>query len=295
MPRVLVANTLDGSVTFFDATTRKRLETVKVGGSPQGIGIAKNGKFGYVTSATEGSVSVIDLVRMKETARLAPEGLEEPAGVCVLSDGRTLFVVGAEGTAYVVDAGSGAVRRTVDLGGRVAQAAAMSPVGDRIWFAAPERDLVLRVDARLGKVLDEVALEGHPGAVALARDNRRLVVGLRKPARCVLFDPESARTESGAKVGEGPVDVATHPYRDQAFVLARAAGSLFVVDLATGAASPPVPVGLEPVSMALARAGKTAYVANSGSDSISVVEVPEERVRHTWDAGHNPGAIRFIG
>lgn len=296
MPRVAVVNTLDASVTFFDATTRKKVGSIKTGASPQGIAVAKNGKFGYVTSAIEGSVSVIDVVRMRETGRLTPAGVEEPAGICVLADGRSLFMTGAsDGVAWIVDATSGKVRSTVDLGVPVTSQCTLAASGDRVWLASPSADRLIGVDARTGHVAAEMDLVGGPAALDLARDQRRLLVGLRKPARLALVDPADGKVAFEVPVGENPVDVAAHPYADQAFVLSRVHGHVAVVDLASGSVSAPIPVGLAPQAMAVARAGKTLYVANSESDSVSVVEVLERRVRDVWATGHHPGAVIYIG
>ncbi len=295
MPRVLVANVMDGSVTFFDATTRKRLSTVKVGASPQGIAPARNGKYAYVTSATEGTISTIDIIRMSEVDRRPLDGVKDPHGITVLPDGRSLFVTCVGGqSCHIVDAQTGALRRSVDLGAKVTEGFAVTPAGDRVWLADPAGGRILGVDPRSGTRTEELAMAGGPTSVALRRDGRKLLVTLRETNAVAILDPGRGKVEGTVTVGRNPVAVAAHPYSEHAFVLSRGGGSVFLVDLERLAADAPIPVGLSPSDFAVARAGKTLYVSNSESDTVSVVEVPKRAVRDTWDTGHHPGAVRFL-
>lgn len=296
MPRVLVADLLDGDVLFFDATTRKRLGRVPVGASPQGLTVAKNGKFGYVTSASEGTVSVLDVIRMKETARADLDGFDDPGAIAVLPDGRSLFIVDTRGTeAAVVDASSGKVRHRIATGGNVTGAFAVNEPGDRVWLADPEHARVIALDPRAGRRVAERSVEGRPCAVALGRDGRTLLVTRRTPAALVVDPPEgSGAPAREIPTGANPVQVAAHPYRDQAFVLSRGDGSVLLADLRTGETSKPMAVGLGPNAFTVARAGKTLYVTNGESDNVSVVDVASGEVKETWDTGHNPGPVVYI-
>lgn len=295
MPRVLVANSMDGSVTFFDATTRKKLKTVKVGASPQGIAPARNGKFGYVSNAADNSISTVDVIRMSETAQITPDGVVDPRGIAVLPDGRSLFVTsGTKAEAYVVDATTGALRRTIELGGPVSDSFAISGSGDRVWLADPVGNRVLAVDPRSGERVAEHAVDGNPGSVALRRDQRNLLVALRGPAQLATLDAQTGKVQATAEVGLNPVVVAQHPYAEEAFVLSRGGGSMFVVALGDMSVQAPLPVGLAPSAFAVARAGKVLYVANSESDTLSVIDVTKRQIRDTWDTGHNPGAVVFL-
>lgn len=294
MPRVLVVNTLDASVVFFDATTRKKLKTVKVGQSPQGIALARNGKFGYVANAGAGTVSVLDVIRMTETTTLSPDGIDDPGDIAVLPDGRSLFVTSADGQgAAVIGGQSGVVRNRIELQTDGSNGLAVSPAGDRVWMCDGRGGAVVGVDPRNGTTI-RVPVEGRPAAVALARDGKTLLVSCSEPARLVRVDSSTGRELGSATVGINPVAVAGHPYADQAFVLSKGGGSVFVVDLATMEAARPISVGLGPSAFAVARAGKVLYVANSDSDSLSVVDVAKGNVSDTWETGHHPGAVAFL-
>lgn len=52
-------------------------------------------------------------------------------------------------------------------------------------------------------------------------------------------------------------------------------GAVLPVDLETGAAGHPIPVGVDPVAIALAPDGQTAYVSNSGSGDITPIDLAD--------------------
>jgi YVTN family beta-propeller protein len=67
---------------------------------------------------------------------------------------------------------------------------------------------------------------------------------------------------------------------------------LSVLDTQTGPmAAPPTAVGTQPEAVAIAPGGKTAYVANKGSDTVSVVDTTSSRVLATIAVGDEPDAI----
>ena len=61
------------------------------------------------------------------------------------------------------------------------------------------------------------------------------------------------------------------------FVTARNSYSVIVIDTTTRTVTAKVPVGPLPWGVALSPDQRRLYVANSGSDTISVIEIPRRR------------------
>jgi DNA-binding beta-propeller fold protein YncE len=293
MPRVLVANALDSTLGFYDATTRKPLKSLKVGKSPHGIAVGRNRKFGFVANTGDDSLSVVDVIRMTETSRLNPKGLREPAGVVALADGRRLLVTSkTHPEAYVVDTGRNGEVKTIELPGPACESMAPIQGGKVVYLAIPEKRALVAVDTTAGEVTSEHGFPGAPAGVGLARDQRSLLVTVRDPPRLFVFDPSMGMTVSEIEVGPGPSLVKTHPYRNAAFVLV--AHGVQPVDLETASVAPPIPVGVKPNAFDLARAGKVLYVASSEGNTLAVVEAEKRNIRDTWETGHHPTAVLFI-
>lgn len=293
MPRVLVANALDASVGFYDATTRKPLKSLKVGKSPHGITVGRNRKFGFVTNTGDNSLSVVDVIRMSETARLEPKGLLEPAGVHALADGRRLLVTSkTKAQVHVVDTKHEGSVDTIPLAGTACDDIVSLQGGERLMLAVPSENSVVAVDPRAKTGVDEMTLPGRPAGICCARDQRNLLVTISDPPRLLMLDPSTGNVLNQIDLAPGPSMVKTHPYRNGAFVLT--AGGVQPVDLEAGSADPPIPAGAKPNAFDVARAGKVLYVVSSEGNTVAVVEAEKRNIRDTWETGHHPTAVVYI-
>lgn len=84
--------------------------------------------------------------------------------------------------------------------------------------------------------------------------------------------------------GDRTAPTGLEPTADQVVVDARgvaASGTVSGVDLRTGAVTASIPVGLHPTSLAWDETRHLLYVANSNSDSISVIDTQENRLLET--------------
>jgi YVTN family beta-propeller protein len=66
------------------------------------------------------------------------------------------------------------------------------------------------------------------------------------------------------------------------------------VDLATWQVADLIPVGRAPQGMALSADGKSLFVANAGSGSISVIDVEKRTVRDTLNIGGAPSSLLLL-
>lgn len=293
MPRVLVVNTLDASVGFYDATTRKPLKRVKVGKAPHGVAVGRNRKFGFVTNTGEDSVSVIDVVRMTETSRVTPQGMENPFAVVALADGRRLLTTSKTlPEAYLVDTQRMGKAIKVDLPGQPAASIAPLAGGERLWLAIPEKNRLVAIGAQSNEITAELEQVGRPVAVAAARDQRSLLVATADPPRLFSIDTSTGNVLAEVETMPGPSDVKAHPNQNAAFVLTM--GGVQPIDLENQNAALPIPTGGKPSAFDIARGGKVLYVASGEANHVSVLEVEKRQTRDTWETGHQPSALVFV-
>lgn len=72
-----------------------------------------------------------------------------------------------------------------------------------------------------------------------------------------------------------------------------AAGAVWVIDTATDAVVAKVPVGMHPAHVVVASDGRTAYITNSGDNTVSVVDTAARRVIGTVTVGASPHGLRL--
>jgi YVTN family beta-propeller protein len=96
-----------------------------------------------------------------------------------------------------------------------------------------------------------------------------------------VIDVVNVRFDRDLLVGQNPADVAVSPTRNEVYAVsagpANGAGSLSVIDAEKNAVAATIPLHKQPTSIAVAPDGKLAYVSNSGSNTISVVDLETRR------------------
>ena len=211
-------------------------------------------------------------------------------GMKWLPDGKTLLASTANGTiaTYTLD-GSKLVKgepiKLADKGNPLPGGFSVSPDGQKLYVALSEGESAAEVDLASRKVTRTFGCQMIPFTAQPSGDGKYLIVsnwGGRPPVK-------SDRTFQS-----GPKRVVVD---DDGVV---STGSVTVIDLATGT-SQHVPVGLHPTAIAVD--GATAYVANSSSDSISVIDLPTAKVTATiplkWGRlnlwGSMPVALQKVG
>jgi YVTN family beta-propeller protein len=83
---VYVSNTVSGTVSVIDATSRYVVDTIRVGTEPYGLALTPNGRKLYVANERSNDVSVINTATNRVIKTITGVG-DEPRGVAVTSDG----------------------------------------------------------------------------------------------------------------------------------------------------------------------------------------------------------------
>ena len=112
-----------------------------------------------------------------------------------------------------------------------------------------------------------------------------------------VIDVVNVRLDRDLVVGRNPVAVAASPTRNEVYVVnsgaAGGTGSLSVIDAELNAVVDSIPLHRQPVSIDLDAAGNIAYVANSGSNSVSVIDLKARREIARFGVGEEPVGARI--
>jgi YVTN family beta-propeller protein len=110
-----------------------------------------------------------------------------------------------------------------------------------------------------------------------------------------ILDGVNVRIDRELRVGQNPVAVAASSTRNEVYVVNAGAGgqgSLSVINAENNTVAATIPLHRQPVSIDLDPAGALAYVANSGSDTISVLDLKGRRELTQIAVGSQPVAAR---
>lgn len=260
--------------------------------------------------------------------RITPAGTQvefagRPTTVRVRPDGKTATALNSGGALLVVtDLASGSVVQQYSPGGSGSfDGLVYSPDGSSV-FASRSNGTILRASvAADGTLSDAVVIplaatngNPYPGGLAIAPDGKTLYAALSRSNALAVIDLPSNSVTATIPVGNAPHDVVlagakayvtnqggrpatagdltndssgTPIVADPVTGGART-GTVSVVDLAARSTVRTIPVGLQPTGAHLA--GHDLFVANSSSDTVSVIDTTADRVATTIDIKPIPRA-----
>ena len=107
-----------------------------------------------------------------------------------------------------------------------------------------------------------------------------------------VYDVVNVRLDREIPVGQNPVDVAANPTRNEVYVVNQGTvagnGSLSVLNAETNSVAATIPLHRQPTSVDVDAAHGIAYVANSGSNSVSVIDLKARREIGQIGVGDTP-------
>lgn len=111
-----------------------------------------------------------------------------------------------------------------------------------------------------------------------------------------IYDIVNVRVDRELPVGQNPASVIASPTRNEVYVVnagtSAGQGSVAVINAENNSLAYFIPVHKQPVALALDPNGDLAYVANSASNSISVVDLKARREIAQIGVGEEPVAVQ---
>ena len=111
-----------------------------------------------------------------------------------------------------------------------------------------------------------------------------------------IYDVVNVRLDRELQVGQNPVAVAPSATRNEVYVVNSGApggqGSLSIINTENNSVATTIPLHKQPVALALDPDDKLAYVANSASNSVSVIDLKARREVAVIGTGEEPAAVR---
>lgn len=296
--RAYVSNRLDDSVSVVDAAARKVIATVAVGDEPHGLVTDRSGKLLYVLNAASDDISVIDTASLKEIKRLAAS--RGPWSLALSPDGAKIYVTNmfsrfvpyrkpSVSEVTVIDAERATIADRIALpDANLVQGVAWHPSGKyalvtllRTKNLVPMTRMVqgwtitnglgiVWADGRVDQVLLDEPGQCFPDpiGIAITPDGLNALVTSSGTDQVAVVDlPKLIGMLQAADPLERRDEFPNHLGKSAEFVVAHVATK----DCPRGIFVMPD--------------GKTAFVANSLDDSLTVIDVPGHKAAARIDLG----------
>jgi YVTN family beta-propeller protein len=273
-----------GMVSVIDTTHAAVVGSIKIGGSPAVIARAPGDSHFYLTDP-DGS-RVVEVRKGRVVTKLAFVG--QPFGVAIGSG--ALFVTDWSGNRLVrIDRVSGRRSASVGLG---KSPAAVILARDRFAFVADrESNDVAVVDVTRMRDVTRIPVGHAPYASALSPHGRWLYVADVRGNDVTIIDARRFKVIARIPVGPMPYGVAATPDGSTLLVTIQHRGVLEFVDLKTRTVVGSARVGLYPEGVICD--GERAYVANWGSDDVSIIDIATRRETGRVKVGAGPRGLAF--
>jgi YVTN family beta-propeller protein len=276
--------------------------------APDTVVVSPDGATVY---AVDGAAEVLSIDAETGVSTAIPIPIPTPApvayrsnAVAISPDGSTLYValsrgvtaVGAQDDIVAIARATGVVSAPLRLGSNLTSGLAVSPDGAHVYATLGNSPSQINViNAATLTIERTISAPSQPRTVLVSPDGSRLYVGhLTSPAASAspirVYDAATgAQLPDIATSGTAPTTTtagtALSGDGTTLYVTHNAAGTLDIIDVATGAVTT-VSVGAVPRAVALTPDGTRAYVATSGG--VVIVDLATNTVATTLTAGTTP-------
>jgi len=280
-------------------------------------------EFAYVSNGASNTVSVLDLVYLRQDRTLQVGS--QPSGMAVNPKRDEVYVVNTlSGTVTVIDTDQNRVVATIPVH-KLPYSIDVDAAGGRAYVANSGSNSVSVIDLDSRREIGVAGTGEQPGVVRVSPDMRSLVVSNRGSGSVSIYAIEPYAAESGLAIPglaakpappqraalpqlraafsgcPGATDVAIDS--SKAFIACSGGHQVMAVGLAQAANSAAVKqnptletdhilalldVGKTPVQLALKPEGGQIFCANFGSDSISAIDTSTNEVSWTDTIANRP-------
>jgi YVTN family beta-propeller protein len=240
----------------------------------------------YVTTA-DGSVTVVDLVKLKAVARIAVgpglSGMREhpsrPEIFGVSTTGGYVWVLDPRANHF-----TGQVTARIAVG-PLPYSLDFSPDGNRVYATASGNNTLVVIDAKSRSVVGRAATGREPVLARVTPDGKNVLVMNRRDGSLGIHDAATLALRGSVSVVSEPEDVAVLPDSSMAFVLSRSERRISVVDLRRGVLVAHLGLAGKPTDMLLKPDGGELYVISPEAHGLQAI--------NTWT--HEVGDYMVLG
>ena len=196
-----------------------------------------------------------------------------------------------DSTLYRVDLDALAIDQVIPVGS-VPKYVAVTPDGSTVlvtnWCSY---DLSI-VDTATGTEVERLDLGRYPRGIAITSDSTTAFVALMGTFDVLVVDLEDRSSSRLAGVGRSPRHLVLSPDGDTLYATLNGEGVVAGIDLATEEVTK-ITTGQAPRSMDIAADGRSLYVVNYFSDTVSKVRTADMTVLQTIDVANKPIGITY--
>lgn len=291
LPRVVVLNSRDASVSLIDQSTRTEAGRVSVGKEPHHLYPTPDNAQLIVASAASDELHFLDPVTGAVLSRM--RGIDDPYQLA-FAPNRAWFVTAAlrldRVDVYAYDGQQKQLAKRIPL----------PKLPSHLWFASDSRhvfvtlqgsDEIAALDVVTQQVLWKMPVGKQPAGIVLSPDESLLFVGIMGEDYVQVIDWRAQRTVEKLRTGAGAHNFRGVGDQRRLLVTNRVADTISSIDMVDLKILDTIKVPGGPDCMELAADGRTLWVTSRWLKRVAVVDLVERRLVQSIPVGRSPHGV----
>ena len=301
-PRLVVLNKEDATLVTVDPANGKVLGRVPTGEGPHEVTVSADGRMAFVgnyggATGPGNTISVVDLVTMKEVRRFDVSPLRRPHGL-FFADGKVYFTAETNRIVARYDPGSNQIDWLLGTGQMSTHMVWVTRDATKMYTANIGSDSISIIErganpqvwnqtvVPVGKGPEgfDVTPDGRELWAAQSRDGAVSIVNLEQKKVTGTIDLGTKRSNRLKITPDGKL----------ALVSDLDAGELLIIDVASRAVTRHIPLGRMVEGILMQPDGARAYVAVNGDNYIAVIDLKTLAVAGRIETGRGPDGMAWV-
>lgn len=312
---LIVLNKSDDSASLIDARTGETRVVLGTGSGPHEVAVSPDGRLAVVANYGNDSggntLTLLDLEDGKVAGEIVLEGYSRPHGLAFLGETGRLFVTSeAQRALLEVDLVEGRVVRAIGTEADGSHMLTIAPDGKRAYVANIGSGSVSVIDLVEGKLAVKIQTGAQCEGIDITPDGKEVWAANRGANTVSVIDTETLQVVGELESSAFPIRVLITPDGKRALVSCALASEICVYDVATRKLERTVPMAFEPVEGSAERLfgkafaesptpvgilirgdGRVAYVANTNSNLVAILDLDTFEVVGTIATGNEPDGL----
>ena len=287
---VYVGNFKDNTVSAVDTDNGAVIAVIPVESGPHGMCLSSDGKMLFVSNDGSSNISVIDTTANKISGSINVG--KSPHGLALTPDGKTLLVcVNGDDNVSFVDVNKLEVVSSVHVG--KPHTISIRPDGKIAYVSSQETGnfKLAAIDLKTLKVVKTVKLEKTPRDLEFSYDGKVILFTEAGINAVQILNPANDKIIGEIPTGASPHYVNILKNAGAGMAVVQGPGEILLFDPVTFKPGIKIKVGDQPHWLAVSTDGKTAFVTNEASNTISVIDIKSGKVTGTIPVGNQPRKI----
>jgi YVTN family beta-propeller protein len=276
--RLVVANSIDRSVTVLDLVSRSVVATIPVGAGPEQVEISSDGATAWIACALERTLVPIDLPTNRAGAPISLANA--PADLSLTKGATAAWVLFPSSAGNVTFLSGNKLDHPTQVGN--VPSLVIAPNSSSAWVANGLSDTVQRVDMSGGASGAPIHVPRDPDQTVFTPDQKTLLVlsfgDGTHAGFLTAIDTLAAKAGTPLAVGTAPSSLTLAPDGTTAYIANHQANAITTVDLKKWTVTTPIAVPCSPTQLVMTPDGATMYVDCAASSEVLPVTTKGQAV-----------------